>query len=508
MYSCVISGLVTGLDVSIVKVEVDVGYGIPGFELGGVLATEVKEAGSRVRIAIKNSGISMRPAHITVNISPASVKKQGTGFDVPIAVGVLSAIEMTSKDWLSKTLIAGELSLNGQIHAVRGILPMLCKAKENGIVKCIIPKSNLTEAMCVEGMSIYPVEHLKDVIDVLNGNGVCYQGKVTYKNGRDCGKDYGDLNGQDAAKQATMVAVAGMHNLLYVGSPGCGKSMLASRIPSIMPPMEFEEQLEVSKIYSIAGILDENCGFKTTRPFRSPHHTVTPAALLGGGSVPGPGEITLAHRGVLFLDELTQYNMVTLEHLREPLEERKITIARAYGTYTFPADFMLVAAINPCKCGYYPDRTRCKCTESDIARYMGRISRPLWDRFDMVVKTEEVRSQDIFEPDDEDYAMDSAQMRTLIDRAILIQQERFADSDISFNGMMSVEDVKKYCHLGFEERALAKEAYEKLRLTARGYYKILKTARTIADIHGSEYIGCSHLSQAISYRSDKNWGME
>lgn len=553
MYSCVLSGAVIGLQVRIVHVEVDISYGMPCFDMSGVLATEVKESRERVQVAIRNAGMVMKPSKIAVNISPANVRKQGTGFDVPIAVGILAAAGMIPMEGLEGIFIMGELSLSGRVNGVRGILPALCEARASGIKRCIIPKDNMDETAPIEGIAIYAAETLSQVIDWLKApdyfgskgasgeagvQGAGVQGKsdktdrqgalfhsaehdknrtlkITQDPSNDLARpdggslDYSSIKGQEIAKRATMVAAAGMHNLLYVGSPGCGKTMMAQRIPSIMPSMTFEEQLEISKIYSISGLLAAQGGWMKHRPFRSPHHTITAKALMGGGLVPAAGEITLAHGGVLFLDELTEFSMKTLEHLRQPLEDRQVNISRVHGTYTFPADFMLVAAMNPCKCGYFPDRNRCRCTEHDLERYIGRISKPMWDRFDIVVKTEAVTIEDIMGRDNpletvkRGHSFDSVSMKRMVEEAVAIQKERFQHRKFAFNAMMSIEEIKEHCALGAPERELLGEVYHKMALTVRGYYKVLKVARTIADLEGAQRINMDHISEAVSYRSDR-----
>lgn len=514
MFSKVISGTINGLEASIVHVEVDVNNGIPSFDMSGFLAAQVKEARDRVKIAIKNSGYNLKTQRISVNISPADIRKEGTGFDLPIAVGILAANGIVSNRLLENTFFIGELSLDGRINPVKGILPSVCVAKDQNLEHCIVPVSNIHECSIVNGIKIYGVSTLTEVIEFLNGDiqlkpikNISFDTFCKKNNNLD-NADFSEIRGQQAAKRASLVAAAGMHNIMYIGAPGSGKTLMAKRIPTILPTISFEDSLEISKIYSIAGLLNSENALITKRPYRNPHHSVTISALVGGGKIPKPGEITLANKGVLFLDELTEFYISTIESLRQPLEEKTVTIVRLNAAYTYPAEFMLVAAINPCKCGYFPDRNKCRCSELDINRYLGKISKPFWDRFDICVETSKMSYSDL-KVSDEEYSkeqsfMTSADMKKLVDQANDFQKQRFQGKKIKLNSELTIEEVKKYCKLGREENQLLEKVFHKLNLTTRGYHRILKTARTIADLEQCENINCYHLSEAISYRSYNN----
>lgn len=423
LYSSVLSGVLYGLKAEIVRVEVDVGNGIPSFEMSGFLSNEVKEARERVRVAIRNSGYELPPQRIVVNISPADIRKCGTGFDLPIALAILSANGYIDEVNVDNMIILGELSLDGSINGVSGVLPCVCEAKKSGISKALIPVSNYNEGRIVEKVNIIPTNSLKMAVQYINNGIIENQRQDNPEQCRITDKqeiNYADICGQEAAKRATMIAVAGMHNIMYIGPPGSGKTMMAKRIPSIMPDMTFDEKLAVTNIYSVAGQLGEYGGMIEDRPFRAPYHNVTKSSFFGGGMFPRPGEITLAGKGVLFLDEMTEFKPEILEGLRQPLEDKDITIVRMGRTYTYPADFMLVGAMNPCKCGYYPDRSRCNCSEQDIKRYIGKISMPLWDRFDMCIKTDEIGYEQIRCSSDNGNVPDSESMKQAVMRARLI----------------------------------------------------------------------------------------
>ena len=472
-FCTVLSASVQGLGVEMIRVEADVSNGLPMFHMVGYLSSEVKEASERVRTAIRNSGMKLPAKKIIVNLAPATVRKKGASFDLPIALAVLAAMGYIPEEAMERVIVTGELSLEGKIRGVSGVLPIVMEAKNQGCTACILPEENE---------------------------------KNRQHRARE---DFADICGQKAVKRAAEIAVAGGHNLLMAGSPGSGKTMIAKRIATILPELSWEESLEITKIYSVLGLVDQEYPLITQRPFRNVHHTITRTALTGGGRIPMPGEISMAHGGVLFLDELAEFPRNVLEVLRQPLEEHQIHIARNYGNFTFPAEFMLVAAMNPCPCGNYPDVQKCSCTPGQIQKYLGKISQPFLDRMDICIETPKVVYRDLDgERKDLEGEETSETIRRRVTDARNIQRERYKGTDIRTNAVLGPQEIGHYVELGERERKMMELAFERIGLTARTYHKILRVARTIADLDYSEKVKEKHLKEAIAYRSldKKYWG--
>ena len=502
MISKIQSCTLQGIQGSMIQVEVDLSEGLPSFDLVGLPDSAVRESKERVRSAIKNSGFSFPIKRITVNLAPAHIRKEGPAFDLPIALGILAASRLIPEESLKNIVCMGELSLDGNIRPINGILSLVHCAYENNFYQCIVPAVNAHEGAIIKGMTLWAAPNLKSVVAHLSQASSLPQAKSPgFESSAEWDPtipNFSNIKGQDSVKRALEIAASGSHNVLMIGPPGSGKTMMARSLPGILPSLTFEESIEITKIYSVAGLLPEQQGLISKRPFRAPHHTLSPSALIGGGHRPKPGEVSLAHYGVLFLDELPEFKRNVLEMLRQPLEDGKVTIARNYGHFTYPSRFMLIGALNPCPCGFYPHVDKCTCTPSQIRKYLGKISGPLLDRMDLHVEASAVDYEDLT---NKSTGESSQIIQQRVQKAVQIQRQRFEKENIFFNSQMNPSHISQYCSLGTKEEALLKSIFSKLELSARAYHRILKVARTIADLEQSSSIQIHHITEAVQYRN-------
>lgn len=503
MLSKVLSSTVIGIDAHIVEVEVDIAQGLPTFTTVGLPETSVKESRERVKSAIVNSGYKFPDDRITVNLAPANIKKDGTGYDLPIALGILAANGTIKAAGITSVLVHGELSLDGRIKPVKGSLPMAIAAKHSGYAGILVPFDNRKESAVVENLKVFPVKTLGDAVAFFRGEADLKPEdtdlQTIFRDRSGSELDFSEVRGQEHVRRAMEIAAAGGHNLLMIGPPGSGKTMMARRISTILPPLTFDEAVETTKIYSVVGMLDKDQALVTARPFRAPHHTISDAGLIGGGHIPRPGEVSLAHNGVLFLDEIPEYKKHVLEVMRQPLEDQQVTISRAVSTITYPAGFMLVAAMNPCPCGYFQDPAHsCRCSPRQIHQYCSKISGPLLDRIDIHVEVPAVPYKDLMGKADGE---SSARIRARVVAARSVQEGRLRQTRIYCNAQMSNRLIKKYCRIDMASQKTIQSAIHRLGLSARAYNRILKIARTIADLSGALEIHVDHVSEAIQYRN-------
>lgn len=501
MYSYVTSGTIFGIQGVLIQVEADASDGLPGFHMVGYLSNEVRESGERIRTAMRNSGFYLPPKRMVVNLSPADIRKGGSGFDLPIAVATLISMGYIPQGQVEDMVFLGELGLNGSILPVNGVLPIADCVAKAGYHILVVPKANSREAAFIKTLKIIGVETLMELTELLNHKEQMeecfYSDEAEHEESEAVVPyDFQDLKGQPVVRRAMEIAASGMHNLLMTGPPGAGKTLAAKCLTGILPNLSFEESMELTKIYSVKGMLSAGSGMLRNRPFRAPHHTITTASLIGGGAIPKPGEVSLAHNGVLFLDELPEFSKNAIEVLRQPLEDGKVLIGRLNTTYEFPANVMLVGAMNPCPCGCYPDRSRCNCSLHQIQQYQGRISRAILDRIDLHLTVQPVSYMEMTQTIPRE---DSKTIRKRVCQVHRIQQERYRNMTVRFNSQLTQEGVKQFCGLTTEGEIFMKEVYEKKQLSGRAYYKLLKLARTIADMEEAEQIQLPHLMEAVTY---------
>ena len=507
MHTKIYSEALYGIEGIPITIEVNISEGLPKFDVVGLPDQAVNEAKERVIAAINNSDRFFPPKRITINLAPADIKKSGSMYDLAFALGILSSsAQLFFSDFMNNTIILGELALDGSVREVKGIFSMLLNAKELGIKNAIIPFNNMEEANIIEGLNLYPVKTLKEAMEVSEGKkeAIISKGNFNFTSDNNEAVDFSEVKGQEYAKRAAMIAAAGGHNFIMIGSPGCGKTLIAKRIPTILPPLTFEEAIEVTKIYSSYGLLSKNMPIVKKRPFRIPHHTSSHVSLVGGGRNIKAGEITLAHNGVLFLDEFVEFQSSALQTLREPMEEKTITISRANGSISFPANFTLVAAMNPCPCGYYGDEKHiCRCSENARKKYIAKLSGPILDRIDISI---EVRGVDYDKMISKADGESSSSMRKIVTDARKIQEKRFRENGLKIfsNSSMGIKDIEKFCILDSKAKNILNMAMQKFSMSARSYNKILKVSRTIADIENKEVIEISHITEALQYRFNLN----
>lgn len=499
MFCKVISGALQGIECYLVTVEVDISRGLPCMELVGFLSSEVREAKERVRVAMHNCDVPIPGQRVTVNLSPANVRKAGSSFDLPIAVGILGALGRVEEIWQKKAIFTGELGLDGTVRGVTGILPIVLEARKKGFLACVLPKENEEEGKMVKDIAILGVSHLEEIINLISKNEIPISGRnkemMLQEPKRE--PDFSEVRGQETAKRAALIAAAGFHHFLMLGVPGVGKTMIAKRIPGILPKLSEEDGLEVSKVYSISGLLKEG-RIMTVPPYVAPHHSITRQALTGGGRMPVPGALSLAHKGVLFLDEMTEFKRETLDSMRQPLEEKRIEIIRNAGMFTYPADFMLVGAMNLCPCGYFPDLRKCRCSPYERKRYMNRVSGPLLDRMDMCITVEPPKIREIM-GNGEKEGQTSRMMADMVKEARELQKERYQGTGVLYNSHLKDDMIKAHCELSGHAGKLFDEIVWQRELSPRACYRTLKLARTIADLEKSQRIQEEHIAEAFSY---------